>query len=338
MRPVLKLLLKLLLLVTFSLAIVSAASADEGDPVDFCSGTDVSGTVVAVDEELNLVTIDTGSGVCSVQLDGSWDHPVTALLGSYFDDVSAENLSTALETLSIQIVCDTPGDGEEVCDLAAEGTDSTGATILSVTEDGSGSYLVEVLLQTSEGEETKTFLFSADGEQAQAWIDALATLAVDWTLAVDEDGNPIVTKAGDEIAAYHEDGWGFGQLVKIYAIAAEAGEACAGAGPQATLESDVDFCGVTVEGLLAEFESGGGFGALFKEYGKPALLGVGHIRNADKQKNSPPANACGYWAKQDEGPILADGESDPCADFKDKGKPDWAGSPGGKPKDKDSSD
>jgi hypothetical protein len=335
MRPGLKLMFKLLLVLLLSLGVASAASAEEGDPVELCAGTDVSGTVVAVDEALNQATIDQGEGnLCYVQLDGEWDHPITALLGSYFDDADAATLSAALETLSIQISCETPEEGEEVCDLTDD-PESMEVTVLSVTEDEYGNYIVEVLVKTEEGEETKTFLYSDNEEIAQGWIDALAALDVSWTLGTDEEGNPIVVEAGDEIAAYHEDGWGFGQLVKAYAIAGEAETACAGGGSEAAGEDSVDFCSVTVAGLLEEFESGGGWGALFKAYGKPSLLGVGHIRNADKEKNLPPANACGYWAKQDEGPALADGETDPCADFKDKGKPDWAGTPGGKPKDKD---
>ena len=338
MKPALRILIRLLLLGMLTLGVVSAASAEEGDPVELCTGTEVSGTVVAVDEELNLVTIDQGEGnLCNVQLDGEWDHPVTALLGSYFDDADAATLSAAMESLSIQIECETPDGGEEACDLS-DSPEATSATILSVDEDGFGNYIVEVLIETPEGEETKTFLYSNDSETAQGWIDALAALDVSWTLGLDEEGNPVLVEVGDEIAAYHEDGWGFGQLVKVYSIASEAEKACAGADPELTGDSEVDFCSVTVDGLLAEFESGGGWGALFKEYGKPALLGVGHIRNAMKENNSPPANACGYWAKQDEGPVLAEGETDPCADFKDKGKPDWAGSPGGKPKDQDGSD
>jgi hypothetical protein len=336
MRPGLRLMFKLLLVLLLSLGVASAASAQESEPVELCTGTDISGTVVAVDEALNQATIDQGEGnLCYVQLDGEWDHPITSLLGSYFDDADAATLAAALDTISIQIECEVPpGEAEEVCDLS-DSPESTAATILSVTKNGFGSFIVEVLIETPEGEITKTFLYSNDQEIGQGWIDALAALDVSWTLDTDEEGNPIVVEAGDEIAAYHEDGWGFGQLVKAYSIASEADKACVGGETGGAGEEAVDFCSVTVASLLEEFESGGGWGALFKAYGKPALLGVGHVRNADKEKNSPPANACGYWSKQDEGSALAEGEIDPCADWNDKGKPDWAGTPGGKPKDKD---
>jgi hypothetical protein len=328
-----------LALALLSLGIAGAASAEEGDPIPLCTGSGVAGTVVAVDEDLNLVTIDTGGGtLCNVQLEGEWDHPVTALLGTYFDDADAAALSAALESLSIQIECSTPDGGEETCDLS-DSPEAVSARILSVTPDGEGNYIVEVVITTPEGESTKTLLFSGNEEIGDSWIEALAVLQVSWALGVDEEGNPILLETGDQIAAYHEEGWGFGQLVKAYSIASEAAEACAGADLIADMEG-VDFCSVTVDGILSQFESGGGWGALFKLYGKPALLGVGHIRNAEKQENSPPANACGYWAKQDEGPALAEGAVDPCAKFKDKepGKPDWAGSPGGKPKDESTSE
>ncbi|MEK6256414.1 MAG: DUF5666 domain-containing protein [Chloroflexota bacterium] len=80
------------------------------------------------------------------------------------------------------------------------------------------------------------------------------------------------TSICDEVTAYHEDGMGWGVLVKLYAIADESMEACDG-------EED---CGVTVEELVEMFNSGTGMGQLFKEFGKPAQLGVGHLRKAVK--------------------------------------------------------
>jgi len=334
MKKVLGLLGTLALVCALTAASVGTASAAEGDPIGFCAGTEVSGTVVAVDETLNLITIDTGEGaLCNVQLNGQWEHPITQLLGSYFADVSLESLSAALDALSVQFACDSTS-GEEICELSGEG--GTAATVLSITQDAEGNYLVEVAYQTPEGEQTKTLSFTGSEQELQAWLDALAALNVSWQLGVDESGNPVVSEAGDDIAAYHAEGWGFGQLVKVYSIASEAQEACAG-DAEASMEDGPDFCSVTVASLMEAFQSGGGWGAIFKEYGKPALLGVGHVRNAAQDRNTPPANACGYWAKQDEGPALAQGESDPCANFKqkDNGKPEWAGSPGGKPKDDD---
>jgi hypothetical protein len=101
----------------------------------------------------------------------------------------------------------------------------------------------------------------------------------------------------EEIARYHEEGMGFGVLVKLYAMAEASLEKCAD-----TVEGDTVVAAseegemvegepapgactaVTVEELVAQFQSGTGMGQLFKEYGKPAVLGVGHVRKA--QKNS----------------------------------------------------
>lgn len=93
----------------------------------------------------------------------------------------------------------------------------------------------------------------------------------------------------EEVVAYHppgeagegEDSVGYGVLVKLYAIAAESQEACAGA--------EEPCVPVTVEELMAAYKSGVGLGELFKEYGKPAVLGVGHLKKGDK--GGPPEHA-----------------------------------------------
>jgi hypothetical protein len=126
-------------------------------------------------------------------------------------------------------------------------------------------------------------------------------------------------EVADEVAAYHPqgqggevggeepeeeegEGVGFGVLVKMYAIAAESQEACEGV---------EEPCGVTVEELMAAYNSGVGMGELYKLYGKPSVLGVGHMKNGggppehagpkegkkdkdqdkDKDKDGPPAHA-----------------------------------------------
>lgn len=87
-----------------------------------------------------------------------------------------------------------------------------------------------------------------------------------------------------EIAAYHEDGMGFGVLVKLYAMAEASQEACptTPSDPAAPVDpTAAPACtAVTVDELVNSFRSGTGMGALFKQYGKPALLGVGHVRKA----------------------------------------------------------
>jgi hypothetical protein len=91
----------------------------------------------------------------------------------------------------------------------------------------------------------------------------------------------------EQIAKYHDEGIGFGVLVKLYEMAEESVKVCAdlqASGEAADPEQPA--CEpVTVEQLVAEFQSGAGLGQLFKEYGKPALLGVGQVRKS--QQNQP---------------------------------------------------
>lgn len=119
-------------------------------------------------------------------------------------------------------------------------------------------------------------------------------------------------EVADEVAAYHpqgpsgevgevggeeagDKGVGFGVLVKMYSIAAESQEACEGVDEP---------CGVTVEELMAAYNSGVGMGELYKLHGKPSALGVGHLKNdggppehagpkekEEKDKGGPPDHA-----------------------------------------------
>lgn len=94
----------------------------------------------------------------------------------------------------------------------------------------------------------------------------------------------------EEIATYHEEGLGFGVLVKLYAMAEASKEACQTVTPptgdtntDTTTAADAETCTpVTVDELVTKFQSGEGMGQLFKENGKPALLGVGHVKKALK--------------------------------------------------------
>ena len=82
---------------------------------------------------------------------------------------------------------------------------------------------------------------------------------------------------GKQIAAYHEAGMGFGVLVKIYAMAQASAEAC-----QTTTAGGGTCTAVSADELVTAFKGGTGMGQLFKEYGKPALRGVGQVRKALK--------------------------------------------------------
>jgi hypothetical protein len=116
-------------------------------------------------------------------------------------------------------------------------------------------------------------------------------------------------EVAEEVIVYHgggaegeEGGVGYGVLVKMYAMAAESQEACAA--------SEEPCTPVTVEELMAAYQSGTGMGELFKLYGKPAVLGVGHM----KDKGGPPEHA-GPKDKDGSGPPEHAGPKD-----KDKGK------------------
>lgn len=239
-----------------SLATVVPVAAQDGGPPP-CEGESVSGTVVAVDEGTGVVTVDTGAGLCTVALDGGYDHPIVAVLGSYFGDVSVEDLAEALEATQGCVVQDGASWAWADC---GEGT--TPVTV--VGDNGDGTFVVTL----EDG--TEVVISIEDPATAESLSEALQMLAVEWALS--EDGT--VVQPGSQIASYHEEGMGFGVLVKLYAMAAESAEACVGA---------EEPCGVTVQELVEAFKSGVGMGQLFKEYGKPSILGIGHVKDKDKK-------------------------------------------------------
>ena len=69
-RTIVFIIVTVLLLATFT-----PASAQELEETPACVGDQVSGTVVAVDEEAGLVTIDYGDGECTVTLTADYGHP-----------------------------------------------------------------------------------------------------------------------------------------------------------------------------------------------------------------------------------------------------------------------
>jgi hypothetical protein len=265
--------LKLSLILILALALtplgIAAAQEDESVP---CAEGQVSGTVVAVDEETGTVTVDTGAeGLCTVTLKTDFAHPIVALLGTFFSEVSAESLAAALEATQVWVVCDEDG----VCTLASEDDeDAVAATVVSMTKNEDGTFTLELAI---EGQEQPVTVMTnpEDTELADDLAKALDTLTVEWTLQEGEDGTPSVVDAGDQIADLHEDGLGFGVIVKFFAMAAESQEACADEEP-----SGDEPCSVTVDELVEAFQSGMGMGQLFQEFGRPSMLGVGHVRKA----------------------------------------------------------
>jgi hypothetical protein len=286
-------------------------TAQEGETPP-CEGEGVSGTVVAVDEETGEVTIDTGEGLglCTVTIDGEYDHPIVSLLGSYFGDVSADDLAAALEDTQGYAVYDPVTDEWTWTDGDAEG--AVAVTVIAENEDGTFTVLVD-------GEEV--IVSVDDPEVADSLREALGTLSVDWGL----DGEGGLVQPGDDIAAYHDDGLGFGVLVKLYAMAAALEEACADA---------EEPCGATVDELVAAFQSGMGLGDLMKEYGKPTILGIGHVKGkgGGRPDHAGPKDRDG---EDDDGlrPEHAGPKDTPPGQAKDKnGPPGHAGPKPKKPK------
>jgi len=298
--------ISLILALVLTLAIAGPAAAqgeEDPDPVLPCTGENVSGTVVAVDEETGIVTVAAEDGLCTVALDGGYDHPIVTLLGAYFSDVSAASLATALEATQGCAIYDSDSDTWTWADCDAE--DAVAVTVVAENEDGTFTFSAIV-----EGEEV-TGEVIVDDETAEHLGEALQALAVEWELG--EDG--AVIQIGDEIASYHEDGLGFGVLVKLYAMSSMLEKTC--------VDAD-EPCGATTEELLEAFQSGVGMGELFKEYGKPSILGVGHLK--DKGGDRP----------DHAGPPDHDGPKD--GDEAD-GPPDHAGPPAhAGPKDGDEAD
>jgi len=263
----------MLLALALTLSVVGSAAAQGSEPPP-CSGESVAGTVVAVDEETGVVTLDTGGDLCTVTLGDGYDHPIVALLGSYFGDVSIEALAAALETTQGCAVQDTDSGEWAWADCSAAG--AVPVTVVGENKDGTFAAIATV------GTAAVNITVTVEGPAAESLSEALQTLNVEWRL--DESGG--VVQVGSEIAAYHEDGLGFGVLVKLYAMAAASQKVCA-------QEESTEPCGVTVEELVEAFQSGMGMGELFKEYGKPSVLGVGHARQQTKEHMGGPPDHAG---------------------------------------------
>lgn len=260
----------------FSLVLVLAAvsftavMAQDEPEILACPDGVVSGTIVGYDEETGVVTLDVEGVLCTVSLTSDYDHPIVNLLGAYFAEINAEDITEALDALQVCAVFD--GENYTVTALNEEGTCDEGelVTVTGAGEEGGFEG------QTEGGEPIN---FDLDDEEAAgALTDALENLQADWD--VEEGG---VGDAGDEIGALHDDGYGFGTLVKVYAIADEAQQACAdqpveeGEVTEEVGDDEVDPCDVSVDLLLEELE-GKGMGQLFQVYGKPSIMGIGHVR------------------------------------------------------------
>lgn len=257
----------------------TAAFAQEETEILPCDPGVVSGTVTSYDEETGVVTLDVGGVLCTVNLTSDYDHPIVALLGAYFSEINTEEITQALDDLQVCVVFD--GESYIVSEPLEDGTCAEGelATVTGEAEGGGFE------AQTESGE---PIVFDVEDEAAAGVLsDALGALNVEFE--VDEEGG--ASDTGDDISELHEDGYGFGVIVKVYAIQEEAQQACAessSAGEGEVVEEGdgaIDPCDVTVDLLLGELE-GKGVGHLFKVYGKPAIMGIGHVRNIGEDDGS----------------------------------------------------
>jgi len=305
------------LAIVLVLTITSAVFAQ--DEIPPCTGDAAEGTLVSFDEATNTVVIayDPGDGsvaFCSVtfQQDVDYGHPITTLLGNYFEQFfgsyDPEGFTTALESTQ---VCVEPGSEEGTYVLTDPQDPCSGTTASLYGSNGDGSFLLlfgdgstgtlvvasyvpaeadtvcvvagtepdtYVLAETQEpcgdieatitgdnGDGTYPITFEGgsgtlvgdDFATLTQFEDALAGL-MGFSSALSEDG--IAAGVGDAINEYHDEGFGFGVIVKLYGIA---------------LDNEMD-----PDELFQMFSEGMGMGQLFKEYGKPGLLGVGHVRQA----------------------------------------------------------
>jgi hypothetical protein len=251
------------------------ASAETETVIPTCADGLVEGTVVDIDEETGQLIVDVEGSLCVMAPPlGDYDHPVASLLGAFFStEFNLEGIATALENTEVCLVDD--GLGGWLVEEPAEGADCSGTLAKVIGQAEDGSFLVAM------GEEVFPLVVD-DETKAGALTEALEALALSVEIA-----EGAMTDAGDEISAYHDDGYGFGVLVKVYAIASEAQESCLASAEEVEAEADeageaeesegVNPCSVTAAHLIGELEEMG-MGQVFKLYGKPEIMGVGHVR------------------------------------------------------------
>jgi hypothetical protein len=287
----------LILIVILALVAVGTVAAQSDTTADGpgpCAQGTVSGTVIAVEpgaeEGTWVVTVQQETQeLCTVTINGDeGDHPVASLLGKFFSTVSSEDLEEALATVNVCVQMDDSADLPIWKIVECGAGVEPNATFIGVNEDGSISLMLEG--------QTEPISILVDEETAGQMEDALKALMVNWDVEVDGS----LQSATEEIEALHDSGMGFGVIVKLYAMAQASQEDCDpegdGDGELAAPEDDPAepaACGVTVEELVEEFRSGTGIGQLFKEFGKPDYLGVGHVRqefkNGDDADEDPEA-------------------------------------------------
>lgn len=254
------------LVVTMVLALTLVGpvlAQDEGeeptDPIEEPVPTVIDGVIVDVDLETGEITLADGTVII---LGGEYEHPIVDLLDTYFGD-GGPDLDALAEALG-----------------ALEMGDDTVVGVVFDETDG--------VWKACLNEDCSEFVEVSE-EDATVLQEALDSLNVSLDVISDGETNT-TTSVGDDIAAYHDSGLGFGELVKLYAIVAECEE------------NAEEACDLTVDFLVGEYLGGMGMGELFELYGKPSLLGVGHVRQLLRDQ--------GIWPPDDGGDLGGDDGGD----------------------------
>jgi hypothetical protein len=291
--------LAFIIIVIVALVTVGTVSAQQGSALadetpaptlepNVCEGTSVSGTVVAV-SDTNEVWIWDGTTLCKVTVSEgvTGGNPVATLLGQYFEDMTGEELITALETkLSEDQICIMQDTTTSTWGFVDDCT-ATGAKKV-IGQDLDGTYVV--LIDNEDGTFTTETLTITDADAFKEELSTkLTKFKTNLALEEDLDGQGNVLSTTDEIEQLHGEGVGYGVIVKLYSLAQKAEEKCleqttSQESSQSEDPNAVDPCTMDVNYLVEQFKTNHiGLGQLYKLTGleKPDLLGVGHVRKAD---------------------------------------------------------
>jgi CxxC motif-containing protein len=229
---------------------------------------------------------------------------VAALLADFFGVPNVSDFAEALATLEVEL-------GLE------DGTIVTGTvTGIEEIEEAENDVSWEITVEDEEG--NTTVVPTDDKELVTDLMKALRMLEVSLEVTSEEGGEVLVAVEPETgTSEWYEEMGSYGLIVKLEGIAAmslaecepeePADDGTPTATPEAGDEEPEEECGVTVAELLEEFAKGGGLGHLFREYGRPEFMGVGHVRQ--QMDDSPSGNRNGNGGEDEDG----DGDATPQA-------------------------
>lgn len=267
---------------TMLIAAFDSASAQTAVEPAPCPGNMVTGTLVRFDETTGTAVLLTEAGECTVKVGGDYTHPIVKLFDTYFGTIDSSQLAQKLESLQGWALQDSVTGVWTWADESASGAVPVQVTAVTANSDGTFT-----LTLTNELGESLT-MTTSDAALAEKLTQGLAGAQVVWDLITGPDGTPLVEDIGEQIAAYHDDGVGFGVLAKLMSIVRQSQEACM----NEDQPDSAGACDVTLAALVELKQGNTGMGQIFKDYFKPSILGVGHIRQevkADETTGTPAA-------------------------------------------------